>query len=91
MTSPFASFQPLSGQPWQQRAGDRELSDDLVDQLLLARGVDRADLPRHRNPTIRDFLPDPSVFADMDKAAARLADAARQPWLAADSGEGREG
>ena len=75
MTSAFASFQPLSGQPWRQRAGDRELSDDLVDQLLLARGVDRADLPRHRNPTIRDFLPDPSVFADMDKAAARLADA----------------
>ena len=75
MTSAFASLQPLSGQPWRQRAGDRELSDDLVDQLLLARGVDRADLPRHRNPTIRDFLPDPSVFADMDKAAARLADA----------------
>ena len=75
MTSAFATFQPLSGQPWRQRAGDRELSDDLVDQLLLARGVDRADLPRHRNPTIRDFLPDPSVFADMDKAAARLADA----------------
>ena len=75
MTSPFASFQPLSGQPWRQRAGDRELSDDLVDQLLLARGVDRADLPRHRNPTIRDFLPDPSVFTDMDTAAARLADA----------------
>ena len=75
MTSAFASFQPLSGQPWRQRAGDRELSDDLVDQLLLARGVDRADLPRHRNPTIRDFLPDPSVFADMDTAAARLADA----------------
>ena len=75
MTSAFASLQPLSGQPWRQRAGDRELSDDLVDQLLLARGVDRADLPRHRNPTIRDFLPDPSVFADMDKGAARLADA----------------
>ncbi|MDQ3143676.1 MAG: single-stranded-DNA-specific exonuclease RecJ, partial [Pseudomonadota bacterium] len=33
------------------------------------------DLARHRAPTLRDFLPDPSVFADMDKGAARLADA----------------
>ena len=38
-------------------------------------GSSDADLARHRTPTIRDFLPDPSVFADMDKAAARLADA----------------
>ena len=34
-----------------------------------------ADLARHRSPTIRDFLPDPSCFQDLDKAAARLADA----------------
>jgi single-stranded-DNA-specific exonuclease len=32
-------------------------------------------LARHRTPTIRDFLPDPSEFRDMDKAAVRLADA----------------
>ena len=37
--------------------------------------VEEADLARHRAPTIRDFLPDPSDFKDMDKAAARLADA----------------
>jgi single-stranded-DNA-specific exonuclease len=43
--------------------------------LLLARGVEHADLARHRAPTMRHFLPDPSVFADMDKAAARIADA----------------
>jgi single-stranded-DNA-specific exonuclease len=66
----------LSGQPWRwRRAGGDELGRDLVDQLLLARGIEEADLARHRQPTIRDFLPDPSVFADMDKAAARLADA----------------
>ena len=49
--------------------------DALVDELLLARGVLREDLPRHRDPRIRDFLPDPSCFRDMDKGAKRLADA----------------
>ena len=49
--------------------------DALVDELLLARGVVRDDLERHRRPTIRDFLPDPSCFIDMDKGARRLADA----------------
>ena len=68
--------QSLAGQPWRwRRNGGDDLQRDLVDQLLLARGVEDADLARHRAPTIRDFLPDPSVFADMDKAAERLADA----------------
>jgi single-stranded-DNA-specific exonuclease len=49
--------------------------DALVDELLLARGVARDDLPRHRDPKIRDFLPDPSCFQDMDKGTKRLADA----------------
>ena len=35
----------------------------------------REDLGRHREPRIRDFLPDPSCFQDMDKGAKRLADA----------------
>ena len=64
------------GQPWRwRRNGGDDLGRDLVDQLLLARGVDESDLARHRSPTIRDFLPDPSSFRDMDKAAIRLADA----------------
>jgi len=49
--------------------------DALVDELLLARGVARDDLARHRDPRIRDFLPDPSCFKDMDVGAKRLADA----------------
>ena len=78
MTSPFACGveRSLLGQPWRwRRNGGDELGRDLTDQLLLARGVEEADLARHRSPTIRDFLPDPSAFRDMDKAAARLADA----------------
>ncbi len=66
----------LAGQPWRwRRQGGDTLGLDLVDQLLLARGIAADDLARHRDPRIRDFLPDPSHFADMDKAAARLADA----------------
>jgi single-stranded-DNA-specific exonuclease len=66
-----------SGQPWRwRRPQDGELTGDaLLDELLLARGVERDDLARHRVPTIRDFLPDPSAFRDMDKAACRVADA----------------
>jgi len=76
--SPFACGieKSVTGQPWRwRRSGGDELGRDLVDQLLLARGIDETDLARHRQPTIRDFLPDPSAFMDMDKAAARLADA----------------
>jgi single-stranded-DNA-specific exonuclease len=71
----------ILGQPWRWRgsAGDPAdenfQPDDLVDQLLLARGVLREDLERHRAPTIRGFMPDPSIFQDMDKAAGRIADA----------------
>ena len=74
---------PLSilGQDWQWRGGAADARDpnfapdDLVTQLLLARGVPRDDLGRHRNPSIRGFMPDPSVFQDMDRAAERLSDA----------------
>lgn len=73
--------QSITGQSWQWRSGDVDARDpgfapdDLVTQLLMARGVPRDDLERHRDPTIRGFMPDPSIFRDMDKAAIRLADA----------------
>ena len=63
-------------QPWRwRRQGGDDLGLALVDQLLLARGIASDDLARHRDPRIRDFLPDPSHFADMDRGAARIADA----------------
>ena len=67
----------ITGQPWRWRRppDDSMAMDALVDELLLARGVPREDLPRHREPKIRDFLPDPSCFSDMEKGAKRLADA----------------
>src|SRR4051795_684460 len=70
----------VTGQPWRwRREPDPALPmDALVDELLLARGVEREDLARHREPRIRDFLPDPSCFQDMDKGAKRLADAVQK-------------
>jgi single-stranded-DNA-specific exonuclease len=70
----------VTGQPWRWRRepDDTPGMDALVDELLLARGVAREDLARHRDPRIRDFLPDPSCFKDMDKGAKRLADAVQQ-------------
>jgi single-stranded-DNA-specific exonuclease len=73
----------LSGKKWRWRGGNMDLSrggtatvaHDIVTQLLLARGVAEADLTRNRTPTLRDFLPDPSEFNDMDTAADRLAQA----------------
>lgn len=66
----------LTGQPWRWRglSGDTDMrSDDLVTQLLRSRGCDDAMLDAHRAPTIRGFMPDPSIFRDMDRAAERLA------------------
>jgi len=70
----------VMGQPWRwRREPDPSLAmDALVDELLLGRGVERDDLPRHRDPKIRDFLHDPSCFRDMDKGARRLADAVQK-------------
>lgn len=72
----------LTGRAWRWRGGNMDLSashasldHDLVTQLLLARGVPHDDVERHRNPSLRAFLPDPSIFRDMDQAAERLANA----------------
>lgn len=53
--------------------GPRGLDHAILDQLLLTRGVAEDDLIRHAQPTLRAFLPDPSIFRDMDAAAERLA------------------
>src|SRR5687768_185429 len=78
----FGVERSLTGKAWRWRGGNMELSegaagleDDIVTQMLLARGVARDDLARHRSPNLRSFLPDPSIFNDMDLAAERIAEA----------------
>jgi single-stranded-DNA-specific exonuclease len=72
----------LGGKAWRWRGGNMALDaspfgleNDLVAQLVLSRGVPLEDLERHRTPSLRNFLPDPSHFRDMDAAAERLAQA----------------
>lgn len=84
MTPVLNIHSSILGQPWRWRglAADARDSgfapDDLVTQLLLTRGCAREDLDAHRSPSIRAFMPDPSIFRDMDKAAHRLADAVQR-------------
>ncbi len=71
----------ILGQPWRWRGLEGDFSDagfvadDLVTRILLARGCPREALAAHKTPSIREFMPDPSDFRDMDRAADRLADA----------------
>ena len=72
----------LAGKSWRWRGGRNQyeggtasLSDDILTQILLARGVSRDDLERQRAPKLATFLPDPAIFQDMEVAAERLAQA----------------
>jgi single-stranded-DNA-specific exonuclease len=72
------------GRLWRQRPYDdrlglaiaqREGVPELIGQLLAARGQTIESAATYLTPRLRDQMPDPSLFRDMDKAAARLADA----------------
>jgi single-stranded-DNA-specific exonuclease len=78
--------QSLSGKAWLWRGGNMDISGgsfadaqslerDILSQLLMTRGVAADDVARHAKPTMREFLPDPSAFRDMDQAAQRIAQA----------------
>ena len=51
---------------------------ELVGRLLAGRGIDADAAPHFLEPTLRALLPDPSVLAEMDVAAERLASAVRR-------------
>ena len=82
MTPVFNVTTSILGQPWRWRGGimpggglDGRGDDELLHHLFRARGASPADFARLKTPTLRDWLPDPSIFCDMDTAATRLADA----------------
>ena len=72
MSLPACFERSIMGQAWRWRGASGEGADDLVTQLLLARGCPPDQLGAYRAPSIRAFMPDPSIFQDMDAAAARL-------------------
>ena len=51
---------------------------EIVGRLLAGRGIGVDAAADFLEPTLRALLPDPSVLADMDAAAARLAEAVRR-------------
>jgi single-stranded-DNA-specific exonuclease len=48
---------------------------DVLGRVLAARGMELASVATFLDPTLKALMPDPSSLMDMDKAAARLADA----------------
>ncbi|MCH7942746.1 MAG: DHH family phosphoesterase, partial [Proteobacteria bacterium] len=72
----------VSGRLWRSRLNDFRLAAQIsqqhdlpeaVGRVLAARGVSASEVEEFLNPRLRDILPDPSVFAGMDAAVARLA------------------
>ena len=76
----FGIATSILGQPWRWRGGvmpgdglDGRGNDELLHHLFRARGADPQDFARLKTPTLRDWLPDPAIFGDMEAAASRLA------------------
>jgi len=76
----------LMGRRWRQRASDERAGlamaqrlnlPEIVGRLLAGRGIAAEGAERFLSPTLRELLPDPSRFRDMDLAAERLARAVR--------------
>jgi single-stranded-DNA-specific exonuclease len=74
----------LTGRRWVWRESEERIGlgiaqalgiPELMGRLLAARGVSATHAPDFLDPTLRAMLPDPSCIVDMDRAAARLADA----------------
>jgi single-stranded-DNA-specific exonuclease len=71
----------FTGKRWTAREADARTTlalaqrlevPEIIGRVLAARGVGLDDAPRFLNPTLREMLPDPSSFRDMDRAAERL-------------------
>lgn len=83
-TAVLGVAQSALAQRWEARGSDLRRAiaiaqrcglPDIVGQVLSNRGITPENADAYLNPTIQADLPDPSLFADMDRAAARLADA----------------
>lgn len=77
----------LSGKKWRFRPVDQRLSQTIAQQhqlqpliahILAARGFGIDAIEQHLNPKLRDWLPDPFQFKDMDKVVARIIQAIQQ-------------
>lgn len=74
----------LTGRAWVSRLADdrlalaisqREGLPEIIGRVLAGRGIAPEDVAAYLTPSLKTLLPNPSVLTDMDKAAARVADA----------------
>src|SRR5258708_8959692 len=77
----FGVERSLCGRRWRQRLGDARAGltlaqrlgvPEILGRVLAERGIEAEGAERFLNPTLRDQLPDPSAFIDMDRAIERL-------------------
>lgn len=76
--------QSVSGKRWILNQYDSRLAEgisqsfglpEIVSRILVSRGVTFESVADFLDPSIKNLLPNPSSLQDMDKAAARIADA----------------
>ena len=74
----------IKGQRWVARLDDQRLAHtiaeknelpEILGRVMAARGVTSDEAEAFLNPTLRSLMPQPSAFMDMEKGAARLAEA----------------
>lgn len=77
-------FTSLTGKIWRLRPADTRQEqfiaqefnlEPLMARVLAARQIDPDKIAQYLDPKLRDLLPDPFSFKDMDKAAARIVQA----------------
>lgn len=70
----------MLGKAWVLADGiDNVNSDDLVKKILAGRGISgEAEVKRFLNPSIKEYMPNPSVLTDVDAAARIIADAVQR-------------
>ena len=79
--------QSFTGRRWVARDYDERVAlalsqrhglPDVIARSLAARGVTLDEAPAFLDPKLRDALPDPSLFRDMDVAAQRMVEAVQR-------------
>lgn len=74
----------ITGRAWVARLAENRIVQavaqnyglpEIVARVIVGRGIDIDDVQNFLKPTLKETLPDPSIFKDMDKACSRIADA----------------
>lgn len=75
----------MLGKAWVSAYENNDDGVDLVSKILAGRGV--VDVQKFLNPSIKEYMPNPSELSDMDNAAKIVADAIQNKWKIAIYGD----